>query len=168
MAPVAPKKATRLLVSVSMLALSAFPAFAQTVQIDCTGTIGFGEHVACSAGSIRINPDGTINTTGCLVTNQAADPIECKLSITGGTATKSVQVSFDTPNITVSNGGQSMLFDRLRMQEQGDPFIKTSLIFTTGELTSTITIDVGGTLNFNSGQAEGNYSGPLVVNANFI
>lgn len=158
------------LVSVSALALSAYPfrdAHGQAVNINCTQDFGFGQHIACGNGSLRIDPDGSTNIVGCLISLSAPSPARCLLTVSGPPPTRDVKVTFNTNTIVINDGGLTVTMKNFKMQEFGQPTTAAKLTFTPLELTTTIKIDVGGTLNFTDKQPQGNYSGNLTVNANF-
>ena len=139
---------TGTLVAVSALALLALPAYGQTVNINCPQQMGFGQHIACANGSLRINPDGSTSLSGCLVQQVAPQPASCKLVITGGVGTRNVKVSFATSSINVKMGADTATFRKLRMQERGQPTTAAFFVFNPLDLTSSITLDIGGTLDF--------------------
>lgn len=159
------------LVGVCALALAALPsnkAFGQAVQLTCPDRLDVGDHIACGTGTLRINPDGSTNLVGCLVQEAAPDPGSCQVRVTGGLATRNVKVSFDAPTVTVQKGADQFIVNQLKMQERGQPSTAAQLTFTPLEMTSFVTIDFGGTMSFSGGQPAGNYSGDLIINADFL
>ena len=168
--------AKNILVRVSALAVLAAPAWitsarAQNLKLTCKQPIDIGNIIATNcAGSYVISPDGVHkNVGGCLVVNSAAQAGSCELSVTGGAATKSAVVAFTKADFLLSaaQAFTSVKMDSLRMKLRDETTIVTKLTLGTPTLASKVTIDIGGTLNFDNNQSAGSYSGQVSVSANF-
>lgn len=162
---------TTVLVAVSALALISMPyrgALAQTVSMSCSKRYSFGQQIACSDGSLSIDPDGSTSLSGCLSEQAPPQAGSCTLRVIGGTATRNVRVQFTAPTFNAKMGADQVTIKSLRMQERGQPSTAAQLTFTPLELTSPVTIDIGGTTYFSGNQPSGNYSGGIVIDASFI
>lgn len=165
-----------ILVRVSALAFLSSPlwcgsARAQNLQLNCTRNIDIGNLVAsgCTDKYI-ISPDGAHVNPGCLKISQAAVAGSCTLKVTGGVATKSAVITFNNPQFAMQNTKTftSAKMTSLRMKLRSDTVIASKLTLGVTTLTSpTITIDIGGTLNYSNMQAAGTYSGKVAIKANF-
>lgn len=168
-------KIKKTLVRISALAVIASPfcvgsARAQSLQLTCKQDIDIGKLIAtgCS-GKYVIAPDNGHSNPGCLILNQTAAAGSCELKVTGGAATKSAIVTFQKSFFTLPGTlGSSVKMTSLRMKNRTQPTITPTLTFNTTRLNGgTITIDIGGTLNYSNGQTAGSYSGKVAVSANF-
>ena len=162
------KKTTILPVSSLAMAVSATIGFASSVEaqhIACPQTLDVGRHVSCSSGSLRINPDGTVSPSGCLLTEAEPLPGVCYISTTAP-ITRDVTVTFPATFINLTNGmGQTVRLDRLRMQNRAGGPPSPNLLLDRTDVSNTVTIDIGGDLSFSDNQSVGNYSGSLAVSA---
>lgn len=164
------KKEQAVLVSVSALAISAAPfdmAKAQTINLNCPQNLYIGQLVACGTGNIEIRPNGGIVQNGCVGIISPPIRAQCQISITGAPPTKSLEVTFDPTPVLVTGATDTVTLDAFLMQKKGVGGGVTKLLYTTGELTVPVTINVGATVNFVSGQGKGLYSGNISINANF-
>ncbi|MEM6781262.1 MAG: DUF4402 domain-containing protein [Pseudomonadota bacterium] len=168
-------KIKKTLVRISALAVLASPFYAlsanaQVLDLSCKRPIDIGNLIAtgCSAKYI-IAPDNAHADTGCLIFNNMAVAGSCTLRVLGPAATKSAVVTFQKAffNISGSKGGVATMTD-LRMKNRTQPTITPTLTIPPTTLNAgTINIDIGGSLNYDNGQAEGTYSGKVAISANF-
>ncbi len=158
----------------TLVAISAFalnfschvPAWAQ-IQISCTQRLYVGEHDACGNGFITVNPDGSIGATnGCRVTTTPPQPGKCVLSTGGAPVTRNVVVKFATPSIFINAGGQKAQVNTLRMDHSTAATPAAQFTFTPTQVSNTVTLDIGGRLNFSTSQAIGTYTGQITIDAN--
>ncbi len=164
------KNSRVILVSVSTLALSAaygLPAHAQ-LQISCAQNFFVGEHDACSTGTLVIDPDGSTTLSGCLVTENPPNAAQCKLSTAGPGPTRDVTVQFKTSAVFITAGGSQAKVVSFRMSPVGTTVTGAKFTFTPTQVTNTVTLDVGGTLQFSAGQAIGVYTGTVSIVADLI
>jgi hypothetical protein len=162
-----PMKQRFILVTVSAVALSAAYgnlAMAQLI-LDCPQRLQVGSHNACSNGTLVINPDGSTQLTGCLATFNTPEPGQCVLSTGGVPPTRNVVVSFTTNSIFINGGGPQAGIDNFRMQPVGVATPQAQFTFTPLEVANTVTLDIGGRLNFSNNQAIGNYTGQVQITA---
>jgi hypothetical protein len=162
------KQNKAILVTVSALSLGAFytgVAHAQIVLNCSTQRFRVGEHSACSVGSLVINPDGSTNLSGCLVTTVPPEPGQCILETGGVPPTRNVVVEFTQNTIFLAGPGPQVKVNNLRMQPVGVATPAAQFTFTPLEVANTITLNIGGTMHFADGQALGSYSGQILVRA---
>lgn len=165
------KKKKIIFIGVSALAVMAAPrpAWAQTpaVRITCKQNIYIG-HLASTGtcpGSYVIAPDGSHMENGCLVVFSPAAAGVCTVDTKFGPLTKSAAVSFTKASFKMTKGTGVVTFTNLKMLERGKTGSATKLTFNPTELAATVTLDIGGTLNFSANQAAGKYSGKLSISA---
>ena len=159
-----------ILVSVSTLALSAVyheVAYAQ-LSITCTKNFFVGEHDACANGTLVIDTDGSTMTSGCLVSITPPRAGQCKLSTLGVPPTRNVVVQFKTSPIFINGAGDQAKVNAFRMLPVGGTTPAAQFTFTPTEVSNTVTLDMGGTLTFSTGQAIGVYTGTVSIMADLI
>lgn len=163
-----PMKSKTALISISALALAApyGKNAAAQVMLNCAQRLAVGVHNACGNGSLVINPDGSTSLTGCLAILTPPQPGQCILSTGGVPPASNVVVSFTTNSIFIDGGGPQAQVDNFRMQPVGVPTPKAQYTFTPTEVSNTVTLDIGGRLNFSNGQVIGNYTGQVSITAN--
>lgn len=162
----------RKLVKVSALAVAAMKcqvstAMAQTVKITCKQPINIGNLVACSPGSYVIAPDGGHSVKGCLIINTTAIAGVCKVSTLAGPITKNVIVKATKSAfvMTQPTGTGSLSMTNIKLQRRGSVTTDLTLVYTPGELSKTMTFDVGATLRYADKQTFGSYTGSVVITA---
>lgn len=163
------KKNKARLVAVSALALRAAcfagPAWAQ-ITLVCNQVFDVGEHVACGNGSLTIHPDGSTTPGGCLVTTAPPHPGRCILTTGGIAPTRNVVVKFTSPVMTIkAGGGGKATVNFLKMMPTTSTAPKAQYTFSPTEVGKGITLDIGGRLNFSTGQALGAYAGQVSISA---
>lgn len=142
---------------------------AAQIVISCPTNLNFGQHVACGTGRYSIRPNGTSNTiSGCLVNIAAAQPGRCIISTGGVAPTKTVKVSFTDNTITMGGPGDTAVVKRFRMAENGSNTEKTTLTFSPAAIINTVTINIGGHMQFNQNQVRGSYAATNRVVADVI
>lgn len=159
----------KIMVAVSAIALRALTPLSAGAQvlISCTA-MNFGRQVACgTSGVYQFRPSGTTSLkSGCLISFIPAQPAKCVLSTGGTPPAKDVKVTFATTSITGAGPGDTVKVTRLRMAPDGSNTEKQFLKFTPTEISNTVTVNIGGRLNFKSSQVVGSYTANFVVNAN--
>ena len=162
------KKNRSKFVTISALALSAAchaPAWAQIV-ITCGQVLDIGELVACGSGTLTIHPDGSTTPGGCIVVNAPPNPAHCIISTGGVLPTRNVVVKFTSPSMTIKDGGGGKAtINFLKMLPSGATIPKAQFTFTPTEVGNGIHLDIGGRLDFTTGQALGAYSGTVSITA---
>ncbi|MCK5284168.1 MAG: DUF4402 domain-containing protein [Alphaproteobacteria bacterium] len=161
------KKSKKTLIAVSALALRAAaptPAFAQ-ILISCAQDLRFGNLATCAKGALILTANGATSTTGCAVISKTALPAQCTIKTGGVPPTTNVNVQFTAAFINIKNGGKNAKVSNFEMIHTGTAVAQTSFTFTPTEVSNTVTIDIGGTLNFNN-QTLGSYTGTISVTAN--
>lgn len=172
-----PTNLRKTLVKVSTLAVLASPipfgsVRAQNLQITCNQNIDFGRLIApgCS-GKYILSPGGTrSDTAACLIINSVGNPGTCTIKVTGAAATRSALATFKAATFTATGtkGGSFQVDDpimRLRTQPTTQASKLTIGSFTLNK--GTLTLQVGATINYNSSQTEGSYTGKVAVNIDF-
>lgn len=148
------------MVAVSTLALRSFVpgSAAAQINISCPVHLNFGRHISCGSGQFIVRPSGTSNAAGCLIKIAAAQPGRCILSTGGVPPTKSVNVSFTNNTVTMGGPGDTAVVKRFRMAENGSNTERTRLTFSPTEVMNTVTINIGGRMDFSSNQVIGSYA----------
>lgn len=162
------RKTKTLFVAISAAALNFLSAGTARCQvtIDCPQDFRVGEHVACDDGSFTINPNGVNNLdSGCLVTLTPPQVAQCILGTGGVPPAGNVTVDVVQTRVFLNNGGAQVTVEDFLIGEDGEPTFAPKLIFTPTEVAGGVTVNIGGQLLFNNGQAIGNYVGSVQITA---
>lgn len=154
----------------SALALSLFPirpGLAQVVNVGCSQNLQTGGHVACSAGTLRIRPNGTTVVTGCLATLSAPQAAQCTISVTGGVATRNVIVDFPTQPVNITGGGGTATLNDFKLEKTTTAGTAASLTYTPLQIAAPVNVNVGTTMTFSDKQTAGAYTGGVNIRARF-
>ena len=165
-------KAKNVLISISALAAIAAPfqsAQGQVLKVSCKQSLDIGNHIAsgCTKGVYLIRPNGVHSDAGCLVIKSTAIAASCEIKTVGPMATKSAVIEFAQTKITMTNGTKSLTIKDLRMRSRSGASSLTKITAPTTKLQNTVTIDIGGSLNYVGGQAAGSYSGNVKIVVDF-
>lgn len=155
-------RATRdTLVTLSLLAAAGGAGTARAQQISCPQNLMFGSIMACSAaaGTVAVAPDSSYSSSpGCLSVTGAVLQGRCVL--TGAFfPVQAMQVSVTGGTETIVNGANNMDVNGFVLQDASGGG-NAAQITVTAFLTS---VNLGGTLNVDAGQAGGSYSGAVTV-----
>lgn len=144
--------------SAALAAGLAVPAHAQNVN--CFQSMIFGSIIACSAaGTVRMDPDGTRSTTGCVSVIGPSSHARCIL--TGSLfPVRPMQISISAPTFTISNGTSHMNVNGFDLNTAGNGPTITLTAFIT-------VVGIGATLHVGANQPSGNYSGTATINVNY-
>ena len=155
------------MIAVSALAASALHGgrAAAQIAVTCSQPFYMGQNQACGTGTMQVSPNGGISTSGCIARGIDADPGRCIVTNSGPAPTRNVVVDFPVAAYTASGGGDNVTVNNLRLQAVGATVVAPQLTFTPTEITNTVTVNVGGTINFTQGQAFGSYNGAITVRA---
>lgn len=166
------KSISSIIVSVSVFALTGFytaSAFAQVI-VNCSQGLFVGKIVQCSDNAkLVIDPDGgTSVTSGCMVLTGPAKAAQCVVSTGGVPPTKSVRVDFSKTFVNIINGGNQVRVDDFKMQYTATVPAASKFTFAPTDISNTVTLDIGGTVNVTTTQGLGTYTGNITIRANPI
>lgn len=159
------KNKRAIMVALSSLAMMVpvKPAFSN-FSINCTRNFNMGNAVRCSGGRVWVNPDGSVaSKTGCGTLTSTILPGRCIIARTGAPLTKNVIMDFPTLTKNITRGADILKVSLLRMSYTGQPTPKASVVLTPAEISATVTMNIGGRINFVGGETLGIYQGQIVV-----
>lgn len=142
-----------------LTAMHINPAQAQSVDLNCSVPMVFGEIIPCgAAGSVVIRPDGSGAVATCVVMGSAPTS-EGRCQITQGFAGgfRPMQIDITTPSISITSGGNSMTVNNFNIitNSGGDSYVAPAGPF--------VDVPIGATLNVGATQASGTYNGTFNV-----
>lgn len=153
----------RLSLAVASLMPLAEVANAQ-LAVNCAQDLQFGPFSTCGGGgSIKITPvNGNATTGGCIIL--MGTPKQAKCSVKSFSTTGSLKIQVTTTQTDVKGAG-TMKLDNFNIATAGGGATKT---YTSAMLTATpLKFGVGGLLDVANGQAEGAYSGKVLIKVFF-
>lgn len=130
----------------------------RTITVQPSQPIDFGTFYVTSAGTISVNWNGTVSTTGgvVVVSSATARPAIFDVKLCQG---RNVTITY-APTTTISNGTPSLTLN-IGPSEKG---ISGSTFPVESNCTFVTTLRVGGTLDVPGGAATGTYNGSFSVN----
>lgn len=159
----------KILVTVSALALRAItpsaPAMAQLV-VSCPQPLRFGRVVTCGNGSLHVTPNDATSTFGCVVIENNAMAGQCIVKTGGLPIPSNVTAKLTINNIQISNAGNKVLINDFSLLYTGTLTPKETLTLTPAEVSNTVTINIGGTINYNGNHPLGSYTGSITMTVN--
>lgn len=148
-------------VTLSLLAAAQGVGTARAQQITCPQNMMFGTLMACSAaaGTVTVDPDSSVSSSpGCLSVSGAQLQGRC---IVTGTffPVQQMQVNITGGTENIVSGANSMEVNNFILQDSSGNGNATQITITQ-QMGS---VNIGGTLNVDAGQAAGSYSGSVTV-----
>ena len=131
----------------------------RTITVQPTQSIDFGTFYITSAGTITVNWDGTVSTTGgvFLLSSSTVHPAIFDIKLCQG---REVTISYNDPITNLTNGASNLTLN-IGDNEKGPDgcsfLVNNNCNFIT-------TIRVGGTLTVPGGSTTGTYSGNFSIN----
>lgn len=166
------KSMSEIMVSVSAFAFAgmwAVPIFAQVV-VNCSVGLSMGKNAQCSdTASLVINPNGSTSlSSGCLVATSPVRAGQCVIKTGGVPPTKNVRADFASTFVNIKNGAKQVRVDDFKMQYTATVPPASKFTFSPTDVSNTITLDIGGTVNVTADQGLGTYTGNITVRADPI
>lgn len=129
-----------------------------TLTVDAGSQLDFGQIAANTGGTVTVNADSTVSTTGALISTGTRNPVS--LTVTGSKgATVAVTLPTGSVNLTRAGGTETMALSNFNASPTG----AFQLDLATGKQNFT----VGGKLTVGLNQTPGTYSGTFAVSVEY-
>ncbi|MGB7656048.1 MAG: DUF4402 domain-containing protein [Novosphingobium sp.] len=129
-----------------------------TLTVDAGSQLDFGQIAANTGGTVTVNADSTVSTTGALVSTGTRAPVS--LTVTGSKgALVAVTLPAAAVNLTRGGGTETMSLGGFNSSPNGS--------FQLDTVTGQSSFTVGGTLTVGSNQTPGTYSGTFAVSVEY-
>lgn len=155
-----PRAARDTLVTLSLLAAAGGAGTARAQQISCPQNLMFGSIMPCSAaaGTVTVDPDSSNSSSpGCL--SVTGTVLQGRCVVTGEFFPRAMQISVTGGTETIVNGANNMDVNGFVLQDASGGGNAAQITVTA----FLISVNLGGTLNVDAGQAGGSYSGTVTV-----
>jgi len=134
------------------------------ISITQTKTLQFGSLTETGAGTLAVSVGDVATPSGTITLIGATTPAAGGFQIKGGTGV-AFDVSVAAATATLNAGTKTMKVDTFLLAKPGPAATATKLAAITITANTVSAYRIGGTLHIGAGQASGNYTGTIVLNA---
>lgn len=129
-----------------------------TLTVDPGSQLDFGQIAANTGGSVTVNADSSVSSTGGLVSTGTRSPVS--LTVTGSAGSMvAVTLPATAVTLTRSGGTETMSLDGFNSSPNG--------AFQLDTVTGQSSFTVGGTLTVGANQTAGTYAGSFTVSVEY-
>lgn len=129
-----------------------------TLTVDAGSQLDFGQIAANTGGTVTVNADSTVATTGALISTGTRTPVS--LTVTGSKgATIAVTLPAAAVNLTRAGGTETMALSNFNSSPNGTVQLDSA--------TGKANFSVGGKLTVGANQTPGVYSGTFAVSVEY-